>query len=86
MASEAMSGGCQKASSGAPLEATEAPRGSYEAARGSPKSIPLGPKFGGYLRKGYIINHSESELRRCHIARVIRLRSVEILMFWGYGR
>ena len=81
MAPGAMSGGCQKASSGALPGATEVLRGSHEAARGSPKSIPLGPKFGDYLRKGYTINRSESESRRCHIARVIRLRSVEILMF-----
>ena len=86
MASEAMSGVCQKASSGAPLGATKAPRGSHKAARGSPKSIPLGPKFGGPPRKGYAINQSESGPRRCHIARVIRLRSVEMLMFWGCGR
>ena len=86
MASGAISGVCQKASSEAPLGATEVPRGSYEVARGSPKSIPLGPKFGGYPRKGYTINQSESGPRRCHIARVIRLRSVEILKFWGCGR
>ena len=86
MASEAMSGVYQKASLGAPLEATEIPRGSHKAARGSSKSIPLGPKFGGYPRKGYTINQSELRPYRCHIARVIRLRSVEILMFWGCGR